>query len=234
MAAFGTPVPTLSWTSHARIVRNPASSYPRLMATDRFAPNPSDTKEGPIVLADISGYTTFVATTELEHSRRVVAMLLEAMIESQQGRLEAGQVAGDAVVFVGVGLDPAFLSWIDSMYVAFHRMARDLAGRHDCGCRACGLVTTLTMKSLAHYGRWNLLRIGPSAQVHGSDAIVPHRLAKNSVPSNEYLLVTPTLAERLSPTDRERFAWREENAAEFGTMQIGYYDLGTLRDPRPT
>src|SRR5438093_495333 len=120
MAAFGTPVPTLSWTSNARIVRNPASSYPRLMATDRFAPNPSDTKDGP------------------------------------------------------------------------------------------------------------------SVQVHGSDAIVPHRLAKNSVPSNEYLLVTPTLAERLSPTDRERFAWREENAAEFGTMQIGYYDLGTLRDPRAT
>src|ERR1041384_1634783 len=155
------------------------------MAADRFAPNPSDTKEGPIVLADISGYTNFVATTELEHSRRVVAMLLETMIESQQGRLEVGQVAGDAGLFLGGGLHPPFLSWIDSMYGAFQRMARDLGGRRDCGCRACGLAGTLTMKSLAHYGRWNLLRIGPSAQVHGSDAIVPHRLAKNSVPSNE-------------------------------------------------
>jgi hypothetical protein len=113
-------------------------------------------------------------------------------------------------------------------------MARELAARDDCPCRACDLVPMLTMKSLAHYGRWNLLRVGPSAQVHGSDVIVPHRLAKNSVPSHEYLLVTPTLAERLSPTDRARFAWREENGAEFGTLRIGYYDLGTLRDPRPT
>jgi hypothetical protein len=201
-----------------------------MMVADRFAPNASETKEGPIVLADISGYTTFVASTEIEHSRRVVGMLLEAMIESQRGRLEAGQVAGDAVLFVGVGLDPAFLGWMDAMYVAFHQMVRELAARQDCPCNACALAPTLTMKALAHYGRWNLLRVGPSGQVHGSDAIVPHRLAKNSVPSHEYVLVTPPLAERLSTMDRERFAWREENGAEFGLMRIGYYDLRSLRD----
>lgn len=181
------------------------------------------------MLADISGYTTFVTTTELEHSRRVVALLLEAMIDSQRGRLEPGQVAGDAVLFVGVGVDSAFLDWMDGMYVAFHRVARELAARRDCPCHTCELVPTLTMKALAHYGRWNLLRIGPSAQVHGADAIVPHRLAKNSVPSHEYLLVTPPLAERLTAGDRERFSWREESGAEFGMMRVGYYDLGKLR-----
>ena len=200
------------------------------MAADRFAPNPHETREGPIVLADISGYTAFVTTTELEHSRRVVALLLETMIESQRDRLEVGQVAGDAVLFVGVGLDPAFLDWMEGMYVAFHRTASELAARRDCPCHTCELVPTLTMKALAHYGRWNLLRIGPSAQVHGADAIVPHRLAKNSVPSHEYLLVTPPLANRLTASDRERFSWRDESGAEFGTMRIGYYDLGKLRN----
>src|SRR5438128_7097745 len=126
MAAFGTPVSTVSWTSHVRIVRNPASSYPRLMATDRFAPGPSDTKEGPIVLADISGYTTYVASTELEHSRKAVATLLEGMIETLRGRLEAAQVAGDAVLFVGEGLDPGFVSWMDDTYVGFHKTAREI------------------------------------------------------------------------------------------------------------
>jgi hypothetical protein len=211
----------------------------RAMVGDRFAPDPSQTKEGPIVLADISGYTTFVTTTELEHSRQAVAMLLEAMIESQRGRLEPGQVAGDAVLFVGVGMDPAFLGWMDGMYVAFHRKLRDMVATRDHLCRACDLVPTLTMKAVAHYGRWNLMRIGPSAQVHGGDAIVPHRLAKNSVPSHEYLLVTPSLAERLSTSDRERFSWRDESGAEFGTMRVGYYDLGRLREsprasPAPT
>jgi hypothetical protein len=197
---------------------------------DPVALDPKNTKEGPIVLADISGYTTFVTTTELEHSRQAVGMLLEAMIESQRGRLEPGQVAGDAVVFVGVGMDPAFLEWMDGMYVAFHRKVRDMVTVRDHRCRACDLVPTLTMKAVAHYGRWNLMRVGPSGQVHGGDAIVPHRLAKNSVPSHEYLLVTPPLAERLSERDRGRFSWRDESGAEFGTMRIGYYDLGNLRD----
>lgn len=200
------------------------------MTADRFAPNPQETREGPIVLADISGYTTFVTTTELEHSRQAVAMLLEAMIESQRGRLEPGQVAGDAVLFVGVGMDPAFLGWMDEMYVAFHRKVRDMVATRDHPCRACELVPTLTMKAVAHYGRWSLLRIGPSAQVHGADAIVPHRLAKNSVPSREYLLVTPPLAEHLTRADRERFSWRDESGAEFGKMRVGYYDLGKLRN----
>ena len=199
------------------------------MSTDRFTPNLSDTKEGPIVLADISGYTTFVTTTELEHSRQAIAMLLEAMIESQRGRLEPGQVAGDAVLFVGVGMDPAFLGWLDGMYLAFHEKVREMVAGRDHPCRACELVPTLTMKAVAHYGRWNLMRIGPSAQVHGGDAIVPHRLAKNSVPSHEYVLVTPALAERLSESDRVRFSWRDESGAEFGAMRIGYYDLGRLR-----
>jgi len=196
---------------------------------DRFAPNVRETKEGPIVLADISGYTRWVATTELEHSRRAVGMLLEAMIESLRDRLTAGQVAGDAVLFVGEGLDPSFTSWMDEMYVAFHRMAAGMLAQGDCDCRACGLLPMLTVKAVAHYGRYNVLRVGPSQQVHGADAIVPHRLSKNAVPSNEYVLVTPALADRLPAGDRARFAWRDEDAKEFGTLRIGYYDLGPLR-----
>ena len=196
---------------------------------DRFAPNALETKEGPIVLADISGYTTYVASTELEHSRKAVATLLEGMIETLRGRLEAAQVAGDAVLFVGEGLDPGFVSWMDDTYVGFHKTAREIVAQDTCGCRACALVPTLTMKALAHYGRYNVLRVGPSQQVHGADAILPHRLAKNSVPSREYVLVTPALGERLAGRDRARFTWREEDGGEFGQLRVGYYDLGALR-----
>ena len=85
------------------------------------------------------------------------------------------------------------------------------------------------MKALAHFGRYNVLRVGPSQQVHGADAILPHRLAKNSVPSREYVLVTPALGDRLAERDRARFTWREEDGGEFGQLRVGYYDLGALR-----
>ena len=196
---------------------------------DRAGPNTSATIEGPLVLADISGYTTFVATTELEHSQIAIGALLESLITSLRGRLEACQVAGDAVFFVGDGLDPALLGWIEDTYVAFHRTVREMHERPTCGCRACALLPSLTMKAIAHYGRCSRRRIGTSDQVHGVDVILPHRLAKNGVPSREYVLVTPALADRLTDAERSRLTWRDEDAVEFGTVRVGYYDLGALR-----
>lgn len=183
---------------------------------------------GALVLADISGYTTFVNDSELEHSQNAVAALLEAVIASFAGRLEACQVEGDAIFFVGEGLDPRFLSWIEDAYVAFHRTARQMGAR-GCPCRACALITSLSLKAIAHYGRCSKLHVGPSAQVHGSDVIVPHRLSKNSVPSRDYVLVTQAVAERLPEADRARLLWRDEDAGEFGTMRIGYLELAPLR-----
>ena len=62
------------------------------------------TTEGPLVLADISGYTSFVAETELEHSAVLVRRLLNAIVASLKGRLEMAQLEGDAVFFVGEGV----------------------------------------------------------------------------------------------------------------------------------
>jgi hypothetical protein len=52
------------------------------------------TTEGPLVLADISGYTTFMATTELEHSDVLVRRLLNTIVASLKGRLEMAQARG--------------------------------------------------------------------------------------------------------------------------------------------
>jgi hypothetical protein len=39
------------------------------------------TQHGYLVLADISGYTSFVAKTELEHSHEILTELLELLVE---------------------------------------------------------------------------------------------------------------------------------------------------------
>src|SRR5712692_4599905 len=97
------------------------------------------TVEGPLVLADISGYTRFIAETELEHS--------------------------DVVV---------------------RRMLNPFLARRQCSCDACSKAPELTLKMIAHFGRYSRQRVGETGQVHGVDVIVPHRLAKNSVPSRDY------------------------------------------------
>ena len=47
------------------------------------------TDRGFFILADISGFTAFVTTTELEHGPPIVAELLEEVIRRTRTRLQA-------------------------------------------------------------------------------------------------------------------------------------------------
>jgi len=188
------------------------------------------TMEGPLVLADISGYTKFIATTELEHSDVLVRRMLNTIVASLKGRLEPVQLEGDAVFFVGEGASPELIRWLEDSYVTFHRRMRRFLDRRQCSCDACARAPELTLKLIAHYGRYSRQRIGDTGQVHGIDVIVPHRLAKNSVPSHEYILATRDLLDRLPEAARVSFVPHTEDADGFGQISAGYRDLASLRD----
>ena len=110
---------------------------------------------------------------------------------------------------------------------------RTFLERRQCSCDASAKAPELTLKLIAHYGRYSRQRIGETGQVHGVDVIVPHRL-KNSVPSREYILVTRDLLERLPEAERASFVPHTEDAAGLGRISLGYRDLASLRDGRPT
>lgn len=185
--------------------------------------------EGPLVLADISGYTKFVAETELDHSDVLVRRMLNVIIASLKGRLEMAQLEGDAIFFVGEAAPPNLIAWLEESYLTFHRRMRTFLERRQCSCDACARAPELTLKLIAHYGRYARQRVGDTSQVHGVDVIVPHRLAKNSVPSHEYILATADLLERLPEPVRASFVPHTEDAAGFGRLTLGYRDLGPLR-----
>ena len=183
-------------------------------------------REGALVLADISGYTTFMAQSELDHSQYLIGQLLEAVIAAAGERLVASQIEGDAVFFVG-GPDCAqLLHCLEDCYAALHRRVRDLRmGSNACDCNACKLAPALTLKFICHYGQYRLHRIGPAQMAHGTDVIVPHRLAKNGVPSREYVLVTDALFARLPEAERSTFIAREDDAGELGRTATYYIDF---------
>ena len=185
------------------------------------------------MLADISGYTKFMAATQLEHSDVLVRRLLNTIVSSLKGRLAMAQLEGDGVFFVGEGLPPELIAWLEESYLAFHRRMQTFLERTRCSCDACTRAPELTLKLIAHYGRYSRQRVGETGQVHGVDVIVPHRLAKNSVPSREYILATRDLLERLPEAQRESFVPHTEDAADLGRISVGYRDLAPLRDTRP-
>ena len=56
-----------------------------------------ETKQGFLVIADISGYTGYLAQVELEHAQEILTDLLECIVEKFKTVLTISKLEGDAV-----------------------------------------------------------------------------------------------------------------------------------------
>src|SRR3954465_9453121 len=136
-----------------------------------------------MVLADISGYTSYLAGTELDHAENVLQDLLETVVGALSPPLALIEVEGDACFLYAKGglvSGQSLLDSVDATYFAFRRRLRDVRQATTCQCNACVLIPKLDLKFVVHtgmavrtssFGRENLV---------GSEVIVAHRLLKNS------------------------------------------------------
>lgn len=184
--------------------------------------------DGPLVLADISGYTTFVAETELEHSRAILNELLETLVRAIARHVRIGQIEGDAIFGVGERMPPRPLEWLEECFVSYHRRIRDIQEVTTCPCRACANVGSLTLKFVAHFGEYMSQHFGNKETFVGRDVNIAHRLLKNSVPTHEYVLVTSAFLERMPTSARTGFVPHTER---YGDADVtgAYMDLAELR-----
>jgi hypothetical protein len=187
----------------------------------------SKAQEGLLVLADISGYTTFVTQTEMDHSWEILHELLEVMVRSAEGKLDVSQVEGDAILFISGLDDEEVVKAVENTFISFHRRRRDMVAVTTCPCNACKNIGILKLKFVIHRGQFSRQRLAGVEQLHGSDVIVPHRLVKNRIPIKEYLLATEAVLSRLSDERRKRFTPHEETY-DLGVVKAGYEPLGYL------
>ena len=54
---------------------------------------------GLLFIPDISGFSRFVNTVELEHSRFIIQQLLEVLIRANDSGLQISEIEGDAILF---------------------------------------------------------------------------------------------------------------------------------------
>lgn len=159
------------------------------------------TEDGFLVLADISGFTAFVTATELEHGAQVTGNLLETVMHRLSPPLEIQELEGDAVFALGPdriiadgGAVPTLLA---DAFAAFTEQQRRLASDESCACGACRDTSRLSLKLIAHHGRFVRQLVGGRPRVTGPDVILAHRLLKNSVGGGAYLLFTEPALERV-------------------------------------
>ena len=84
-----------------RVRYNHHQRYPKMSAI---------TQHGYLVIADISGYTSFVAKTELEHSQEILSELLELLVSRFAPTMTISKLEGDAVFAYSHGDDSVLLT----------------------------------------------------------------------------------------------------------------------------
>ena len=184
-------------------------------------------QEGALVLADISGYSRFIAQTEVDHSWSILHELLDTMVRALQGQMDVSQVEGDAILFISGLSTTEVIAAVENTFIAFHRRLRDMQAVTTCPCGACANIGMLKLKFVVHHGTFSRQRLGNVEQLHGTDVIVAHRLLKNKVPSKEYLLVTDAVLARLPDEMRSQFTPHEEEF-DLGSISGGYREIVQL------
>lgn len=116
------------------------------------------TQHGTLLLADISGYTSYLAGVELEHAHDIVRELLEFIVAQLRPALTLAQIEGDAVLAytpdTQLTRGETLLEIIESTYVTFKNHLTSVSRRHTCACAACRNISGLDLKFIVHHGEY--------------------------------------------------------------------------------
>jgi len=145
----------------------------------------NETQHGYLVLADISGYTSYLAGTELTHARDILTELLELIVQRFKPLLNIVKLEGDAVFAhapkTKILRDETLLEMMESTYLAFKDRVEGIRRRTTCQCNACKQIPTLDLKFIAHFGEYVLQNVSGITELVSSDVTLVHRLLKNHV-----------------------------------------------------
>jgi len=160
----------------------PGAGAPTVAVVERGTS--SSTTTGYLVIADISGYSAYLAGTELEHSPQVLAELLELIVDHLQPPLHLSKLEGDAV-FVHASEETLFrgetlLEIVETTYAAFRDRILAIE-RNLCDCEACRKSPTLDLKFVVHHGDYRMHSVAGHEELVGTDVALVHRLLKNGV-----------------------------------------------------
>ena len=159
------------------------------------------TKKVLLMIADISGYTEFMVSSdlEIEHSQHIISELIQSIIAQVEIPLEVAKLEGDAVFLYAIK-DSEDYSWDDVahsigeklilFFEAFHDKLDSFGSSGVCKCGACSNTDVLNLKVVVHSGSALFYKIHQFNELSGSDVILVHRLLKNSATHSEYILMT--------------------------------------------
>jgi len=205
-----------------------------------------------LLLADISGYTTFLRNVEAAHPEMllpggevapayaVISALLDVVMERLVPPFTLSRIEGDAIFAFApgdqfAGAAASVTALVRSAYAAFGaQFAKAMRNRHDCD--ACMRLPSLELKFVLHQGTVVTQRIAGQAVLAGPAVNLAHRLLKNTIVDRigrrGYLFVTDAAAGLLALAATDGLA-HVESYADAGQVQGVVIPLGSATGGAP-
>jgi hypothetical protein len=143
------------------------------------------TARGYLVIADITGFTAFVADSELDHAQAILQQILERLIAELTPTLTLVEVEGDAVFVYGsegrLSRGELVVELVEATYASFRRLKTDMLRNATCPCRACQSIDSLDLKFVVHFGEFVVQTLAGKTGPVGSSVNLAHRLLKTDV-----------------------------------------------------
>jgi len=186
-----------------------------------------------LFMPDISGFTQFVAETEILHSQHIIRELLEILIDSNHLDLQVCEVEGDAIFFYRLGEKPdlrSLLQQVEKMFTRFHAHLKLYEHQRICPCGACKTAAGLSLKVIAHFGEVTGISVRDHKKLFGKDVILLHRLLKNNLDKKEYVLLTEKLIAEINEKDLPSWYVPEQASEQYDAGEVQFYfsDLSDL------
>lgn len=128
--------------------------------------------KGLLFIPDISGFTSFINNTEIEHSRLIIQELLEILVNANDIGLEVSEIEGDAILFYKFGDPPSLESLyqqVEKMFCEFHKNIFSYEHARYCQCKACIDTANLSLKVITHYGEFTGYNVKQFSKLIGKD-----------------------------------------------------------------
>jgi hypothetical protein len=189
-------------------------------------------------IPDISGFTQFVQTTEVAHSQHVIAELLEVLLAANTQDLELTEIEGDALFFFKEEEIPPLdkiLGQVETMFTAFYSHLKLLEENRICPCNACATAPNLELKVIVHCGELQFNTVQGKRKPFGRQVIEVHRLMKNSVDSDNYVLFSDELVQEVKlPEGYQSTLYQFQSGSnEYDGKEVPYHysviDAGQLK-----
>ncbi len=163
----------------------------------------AQTKQVILLIVDISGYTRFMVSNRMDiaHSQWVISQIIKTIINQVEIPLEIAKLEGDAVFLYAIQegdettaaeIGRAIRRKLLKFFAAFSEKVAELSQSNTCDCNACNQAARLRLKLIVHSGEALFYQVDKFFELAGPDVIIVHRLLKNSVAADEYILFTET------------------------------------------